>query len=163
LLLSVAKEISVCVRILALVLVVTAALPEVCAAQTTPQNDQFQVDSSNAGIASIKRVPDKFDTGYIAPARSLGDLLIGYRDAGQQEWRRASAAVIDPAGAGPGQTTIAYTVGELVPTIATTSQATASVEPWEVWALKDQIEPTNSHDAGVPKFAWHRKKGTADR
>src|SRR5580704_17050748 len=53
-------------------------------------------------------------------------------------------------------------VGELAPTIATESRASASVEPWELWALKDQIEPTNSREAGVPKFVWRGKKGTAE-
>src|SRR5271167_381810 len=129
-------------RFLAMVVIVIAAVPEVCTGQATLKNEQFQVSSSDSGISSIKRVQDKYDTEYIAPARSLGDLVIRYRAVGQQEWKRASAAVIDPATAGSGQTTTKYTVGELVPTIATASQPTASVEPWEVWALKDQIEPT---------------------
>ena len=149
-------------RFLALVFIVIVAVPEVCPAQATLKNEQFQVSTSASGVSSIKRVQDKYDTEYIAPARNLGDLVIRYREVGQQEWKRASAAVIDPATAGAGQTTIKYTVGELVPTIATASKATASVEPWEVWALNDQVEPTNSREAGVPKFVWRGKKGTAE-
>ena len=150
------------IQLLALVLIVIAAVPEACTGQTTLKNEQFQVSTSDSGIASIKRVQDKYDTEYIAPARNLGDLVIRYREVGQQEWKHASAAVIDPASAGPGQATVKYTVGELVPTIATASKPTASVEPWEVWALKDQVEPTNSHEAGVPKFVWRGKKGSVE-
>lgn len=150
------------IKILALVVVVMAVVPEACTGQTTLKNEQFEVITSDTGISSIKRVQDKYDTEYIAPARNLGDLLLRYREVGQQEWKRASAAVIDRATAGAGQTTIRYTVGELVPTIATASKATASVEPWEAWALKDQVEPTNSHQAGVPKFVWRGKKGTVE-
>jgi hypothetical protein len=148
-------------RILMLLGVVMALLPEVCVAQTTLKNEQFQVAGSDFGIASIKRVEDKYDTEYIGPGRSLGDIVIRYRQVGQKEWKRASAAVIEAA-PGAGQNTIYYRVGELVPTIATESKPSASVEPWEVWALKDQIEPANSHEPNMPKFVWRGKKGTAE-
>src|ERR1700733_15541833 len=122
-----------------------AVLPEVCAAQTILRNEQFQVGASDFGIASVRRVHDKYETEYIAPGRSLGDLVIRYRQAGQKEWKRASAAVIEGALAA-GQTAIHYMVGEAVPTVGVSSRPSASVEPWEVWALKDQIEPANSHE-----------------
>jgi Family of unknown function (DUF5695) len=147
-------------RILA-VAILTAVLPEVCGAQTVLKNDQFQVGFSDFGVATIKRVQDKYDTEYIAPGRNLGDLVIRYRQVGQKEWKRASAAVIDRAPAA-GQTAITYKVGELVPTIATSSKPSASVEPWEVWALNDQVAPADSHQSGVPKFAWRGKKGTVE-
>jgi hypothetical protein len=149
------------IRFLALLVVVMAVLPEVCAAQTILRNEQFQVGASDFGIASVRRVHDKYETEYIAPGRSLGDLVIRYREVGQKEWKRATAAAIEGTPAA-GQTAIHYTVGELVPTIATSSKPSASVEPWEVGALKDQIEPANSHEAGVPKFVWRGKKGTAE-
>ena len=149
------------IRFLALLVVVMAVLPEVCAAQTILKNEQFQVGASDFGIASVRRVHDKYETEYIAPGRSLGDLVIRYREVGQKEWKRATAAAIEGTPAA-GQTAIHYTVGELVPTIATSSKPSASVEPWEVGALKDQIEPANSHEAGVPKFVWRGKKGTAE-
>jgi hypothetical protein len=148
-------------RIFALFVVVMALFADVCAGQTTLENDQFQVVSSDFGIASIKRMQDRYDTEYIAPGRSLGDVAIRYRAVGQKEWKRASAAVIESASAA-GQKTIHYRVGELVPTIATQSKPSASVEPWEVWALRDQIEPANSHEPNVPKFVWRGKKGTAE-
>jgi hypothetical protein len=150
------------IRIVTLAAVLMALLPEACAAQTRLKNDQFQVGFSHSGIASIKRVQDKYDTEYIAPARNLGDLVIRYRQVGAKEWKRASAAVIDHTTAAAGKLSIHYMVGELAPTIATESRASASVEPWELWALKDQIEPTNSREAGVPKFVWRGKKGTAE-
>jgi hypothetical protein len=151
----------VCMRILVLLAIVTALLLDVCVGQTTLKNEQFQVAGSDFGIASIKRVHDKFDTEYIAPGRSLGDVVVRYRQMGQKEWKRASASVIAGAPA-VGQKTIHYTVGEPVPTIATESKPSASVEPWEVWALRDQIEPANSHEPNVPKFVWRGKKGTAE-
>src|ERR1700689_4000555 len=138
-----------------------AVLPEVCAPQTTLKNEQCQVSASKSGIASVRRAHDKYDTEYIAPGRSLGDLVIRYRPVGQKEWKRASAAVMEGAPAA-GQTTIHYVVGEPVPTIATASKPSASVEPWEGWALQDQIEPATSHETGVPKFVWRGKKGSAE-
>jgi hypothetical protein len=149
------------IRFLALIVVVTAVLPEVCAPQTTLKNEQFQVSASKSGIASLRRAHDKYDTEYIAPGRTLGDLVISYRQVGQKEWKRASAAVIEGAPAA-GQAAIHYMVGELVPTIAASSKPSASVEPWEGWALKDQIEPANSDETGVPKFVWRGKRGTAE-
>jgi hypothetical protein len=47
------------IRILTLVAVLMALLPEACAAQTRLKNDQFQVGFSDSGIASIRRVQDK--------------------------------------------------------------------------------------------------------
>jgi hypothetical protein len=124
-------------------------------------NNQFQIEYSPSGIASIKHVQDKYDTDYIASGRALGDLTIRYRAAGEKEWKQASAASMD-ASTTAGQAVANYTVGVAVPTIATTSTPSASIRSFEVFALRDQIEPKNSHEMGVPRFVWREKKGTVE-
>ncbi len=127
----------------------------------TYSNDQFQIEYSPAGLASLKHVHDKYDTDYIAAGRALGDLVIRYRAAGEKDWKQASAAAMEGAVAA-GQASATFTVGVPVPTIATTSAPSASIRSFEVFALRDQIEPKNSLEAGVPRFVWREKKGTLE-
>ena len=55
------------------------------------QNDQFRVAFSSAGITSIKRVQDTFDTDYILGGRTLGDVMLRYRPQGGL-WKETSSA-----------------------------------------------------------------------
>ena len=126
-----------------------------------PQPSQFQIEYSPAGVTSLKHVQDKYDTDYISSGRALGDLLIRYRAVGEKDWKQASAASMDGAQAA-GQSTANYAVGVPVPTIATASTPSASIRSFEVFALRDQIEPKNSHELGVPRFVWREKKGTVE-
>jgi hypothetical protein len=125
------------------------------------QSSQFQIEYSPAGVTSLKHLRDKYDTDYISSGRALGDLLIRYRAAGEKDWKQASAASMDGAQA-TGQSVANYTVGVPVPTIATASTPSASIRSFEVFALRDQIEPRNSHELGVPRFVWREKKGTVE-
>lgn len=116
---------------------------------------------TTSGIASLKRVQDKYDTDYIASGRSLGNVLIRYRTLGEHDWKQASAVRMN-GDHQPGDSEVTYTIGTSIPTIATSSRATASVPSPAVFALNDQIVPRTSHDMGVPQFVWRGRKGTVE-
>lgn len=144
-----------------LVLAASAALSlaSSIAAQSL-QDAQFQLASSPSGITSIKHVHDKYDTDYIAEGRTLGDVLIRYRAVGQKDWKKASAAVPN-INAPANSQGVSFTIGELVPTLASLAKASASTRG-PVVALNDQLLPRNSHDAPIPRFIWFGKKGTTE-
>ena len=125
------------------------------------QNTAFQCNLSSSGVTSLKHVHDKYDTDYIARGRTLGDLLIRYRSAGEREWKKASAAVRDP-GDPSSEQTARFTIGELVPTLASLARPSASVRSQGLLALSDELLPENSHDTEVPRFVWFGRKGTAE-
>src|SRR5262245_603817 len=53
---------------------------------TTQKSDQFVIGLDRSGITSLKHANDTFDTDYIQYGRSLGPLLISYRQ-GQAPWK----------------------------------------------------------------------------
>jgi Family of unknown function (DUF5695)/F5/8 type C domain len=124
-------------------------------------NTEFQLDYSSSGVTSLKHVHDKYDTDYIARGRTLGDLLIRYRSAGEKEWNKASAALLNPNDPSSGQA-VNFTIGKLVPTLASLAQPSASVRSQGLFALSDDLLPENSHDESVPRFVWFGRKGTAE-
>jgi hypothetical protein len=46
------------------------------------ENDQFKITFSPAGLTSLKRVHEVFDTDYVLGSRSLDDVLVRYRPPG---------------------------------------------------------------------------------
>jgi len=145
---------------LALLLCVAISFSPHAFAQS-PNNTEFQLDYSSSGVTSLKHVHDKYDTDYIARRRTLGDLLIRYRSAGETAWKKASAAVRDP-GDPSSEQTASFTIGELVPTLASLARASASVRSQGLLALSDELLPENSHDTDVPRFVWFGRKGTVE-
>src|SRR5450631_1679652 len=86
-------------------------------------NDQFNLAYSSTGLNSIKRVHDAYDTDYVAPGHTLGDVLIRYRPRGEAAWKEVqSGTASQPLGSVQG---VSYAVGRLVPTIATSSHASS--------------------------------------
>jgi hypothetical protein len=124
----------------------------------TLANGNFNLQYSSAGVTSIKRVHDVYDTDYIASRRALGDVLIRYRKPGETEWRQAQSAH-NPQAAGQ---QVSYTIGRAVPTLAMLSRASSSVGVRGTFALNDQIEPRNSADWTVPFFVWMNRAGTEE-
>src|SRR6059036_2690640 len=88
-------------------------------------DSQFQLSYSSSGITSLKRVQDKYDTDYISRGRAVGDLLLRYRAPDEKEWKKAYGAVLDPRG-GAQQDSVSFTIGELVPTLASVARPSAS-------------------------------------
>jgi hypothetical protein len=124
-------------------------------------NSEFQLSYSSSGVTSVKRVQDKYDTDYIARGRTLGDLLIRYRSAGDKEWQKASAALLDTKNPSAEQT-VNFTIGELVPTLASVARPSASVRSQALFALDGQPLPENSRDENIPRFFWFGRNGTPE-
>jgi hypothetical protein len=132
----------------------------------TLRNQQFQLTCSPAGLTSLKHVQDVFDTDYILPGRSTGDLVLRYRTAGSTDWRRVSQAAVDASASS--ESRLSLHVGNAVPTIASESRISTSMVPTQGrgadrgGALNDQLEPANSHDNVTPLFTWSRSHGTRE-
>ncbi|HKV61363.1 MAG TPA: DUF5695 domain-containing protein [Candidatus Acidoferrum sp.] len=124
-------------------------------------NSDFRIDYSPSGLSHLKHVRDKYDTDYIAAGRRLGDVLLRYRATGAKDWQKASAATLDSAGS-PQPDKVSFTIGELVPTTASSARASASVTSPALQALNDRVLPQSSHDPEIPRFAWFRRKGTLE-
>jgi hypothetical protein len=124
-------------------------------------NSEFQIESSPDGLKSLKRPQDGYDTNYIAPGRTLGDITVRYRTLGEKEWRKVSAATTDP-GAAPQDGQVSFTVGELLPTIASSARVTASIPSPAITALNDGIVPQRSDDTEIPRFTWFGREGTTE-
>ena len=147
--------------IAAFALFLIGSSPGLAGAAETLSNAQFRIGYSTSGITSLMRVEDRYETDYIAPGRTLGDVVIRYRARGAKEWKEASAAMIE--GAEPaGGSTLSYRIGAAVPTLATSSRASASVPGFGVSALNDKVVPKNSRDIGVFLFEWQRRSGTTE-
>ncbi|HLJ40859.1 MAG TPA: hypothetical protein VKT50_05175, partial [Candidatus Acidoferrales bacterium] len=121
-------------------LVVALGISPAALAQQSVENSQFQVRFSTSGVTSLKHVHDKYDTDYIASGEALGDVVIRYRTPGDHDWKQASAARIDDNHSA-GSSAATYIIGTAIPTIATSSRASASVTSPAVFALNDKIVP----------------------
>ncbi len=124
-------------------------------------NSEFQVTYSSSGLTSLKRIHDKYDTDYIARGRTLGGLLIRYRSAGEKDWKKASAAILDKDGPSSDHE-VAFSIGELVPTLASLARPSASIRAQTLFALSDDLQPKNSRDDDIPRFFWYGRNGTPE-
>src|SRR5256885_1066343 len=124
-------------------------------------NSDFKIQFSSAGITSLKRVHDKYDTDYIARGHAVGDLIIRYRATGEKDWEKASGAVLDSGGS-PEQSGVSFTTGELIPTLASGSRLSASVRSQAVQVLNGQLSPQNARDEEVARFFWYNRDGTSE-
>jgi len=70
-----------------------------CFARATAQDSykagDFDVTFGAAGITSIKSPLDPYNAEFLKPGRSLGDLVIHYRPAGEEKWKEAVTAGMD--------------------------------------------------------------------
>src|SRR5262245_21291301 len=55
---------------------------------TTQTSDQFIIGLSSAGVTSLRYIKDELKTDYIQYGRSLGPLLVSYRQ-GDEPWKTA--------------------------------------------------------------------------
>ncbi|MBV9181576.1 MAG: hypothetical protein JO356_09695, partial [Acidobacteria bacterium] len=135
------------------------ALPTLAAFSQNLGNEQFQLAFSSSGVSSLKRSHDLFDTDYILAGRTLGDVLLHYRAAGEAEWQELTSGT---GASEKSQQEITYQIGRAIPTVATSSRANSSVGPWMISALNDQLEPKNSRDKDIPLFVWGEHRGTEE-
>src|SRR5215471_13583483 len=89
----------------------------VSAAAQTLSDPQFQLSYGPAGITSIQHTRDSYPTEYLAPGRTLGDLAIRYRTAGETAWKEIGAAGAKSSSAP------SYIIGTPISTIATRAHA----------------------------------------
>ncbi len=99
----------------------------------------FRIEYDGTGIHSLKRVNDVYDTEYIAPNGSLGDLVVRYRSTPQGDWREVREFADMKAGV-DGKT-VSYTMGMLLPTLAAKSTPSAQVGAGWLRALNDGLVP----------------------
>ncbi|HXN50134.1 MAG TPA: DUF5695 domain-containing protein [Bryobacteraceae bacterium] len=116
-------------------------------------NSSFEIQSSPSGLTSLKRVHDRYDTDYIAGGHALGNVLVRYKAPADAAWQTALYAT----GGG-----LSFHVGKAIPTIATSSKASASPGGTLLDALNDQIEPASSSNETVPRFVWINRSGTRE-
>src|SRR5207302_1744873 len=131
------RNIYLCLTALACVAVHASVLP----AQTLSNYD-FQISSSSTGLIGIHRLHDAYDTNYVAPGRTLGEVTIRYGQVGTTRWNIVSSAYDGTTA----DQQVAYRIGRAVPTIATSSRTKSSAAPWGLDALNDQFQPQNSTD-----------------
>jgi len=127
----------------------------------------FQIVYGGSGITSLQRTNDSYPTEYLAPGRTLGDLVIRYRATGESAWKSIGAAgtetLVKPS----------FIIGNAVPTIASRARITSSAAPpagrgpqgfaagAPGAALNDQADPKSSRD-NVARFIWQGKSGTTE-
>lgn len=136
-------------------------------------NPAFVIQYDATGIRSLKRAADVHDTDYIAPNGALGRLLIRYRTAANGDWRELREMMLRPP-ATPGGQTIDYTLGALVPTLASRSTPSAAVGVAGLRGLNDGQIPLSTATGGrggraagpggpapadVPQFTWAGSRG----
>lgn len=121
-------------------------------------NDQFNLAYSSAGLSSVKHTHDSYDTDYITPGATLGDVVVRYRSAGGAAWQEVSSATAAVAA----NQRLSYTVGRAVPTLATSSRPSSSSGQWSVEALSDQIAPSSASQTDIPFFRWDDHRGTRE-
>jgi hypothetical protein len=81
-------------------------------------NDSFQILTSPAGLTSLKRVHDRYDTDYIADGRALGNVLVRYKLPADAAWQTA----LYPTGRSQSGQSVSYRIGRAISTIATSSK-----------------------------------------
>jgi hypothetical protein len=149
-----------------LVIALLVAVSTLGGAASTPRplsNDHFNIQVGPEGITSLKRPNDAYDTDYIAEGAALGRLEIRYRRLPDSEWRTANIVTVKDGTperkSAPG---VSYVVGELKPTIASTSKVSASEGRRGLEAVNDQIEPQNSADWQSTAFVWRVRDATEE-
>ncbi len=141
-----------------LVAVLLSALAVCIAHAQTVANDQFKFSYTRNGISSLKHVNDAYDTDYISPGRTLGDVLIRYRKPGDNAWEQILGAYNPESTA----TNLSLRVGRTVSTLATSAMRESSAPRWGLNALNDQLEPSSSADKEILAYIWPDKKDTEE-
>ncbi len=122
----------------------------------TLANSVFQISYSSRGVTAIRCPHDRYDTNYVAPGNTVGDITIRYRPVRASSWELASSAY-DATGS---DQRVQYRIGRAIPTVATASRARSSAASWGLQALNDQVEPKDSADLEIPFYAWYGQKGS---
>jgi hypothetical protein len=139
---------------------------DLSAGAQTLNDPQFQVNYGSTGITSLQHTRDSYPTEYLAPGRTLGDLVIRYRAAGDTAWKEIGAAGAEAS------TIPSFVIGTPIPTIATRAQTSSSSAATAgrggrgfaglaTAALNDQVDPRTSRD-NIARFTWVGRSGNTE-
>lgn len=145
-----------------LILLGACAVP---AAAQELSNDVFRLQFDESGIRSLRRANDVHDTDYIAAGGRLGPLLVRYRTSAHGDWRELRQMLM--TGHEPGRS-VSYTLGSLLPTLASRSSPVAATGAAGLRGLNDGLVPAPA-GRGVgpgpaaafegPLFTWSGSRG----
>lgn len=94
----------------------------------------FDIQYSNQGITSLRKVNDLYETNYISAGSSLGGLTIRYRSSGETDWNEVSEIIPSSKMV---ENTLSYTIGSLLPTLAEKSAVSSTNESGNLRMLND--------------------------
>jgi hypothetical protein len=137
-----------------------AAVPPAAskAGQQKIENDYFKINAGENGIVSLKRTKDAYDTDYILNQNSIGDCVISYRFAGEEEYRQIKKAKLKNAA---GNSAV-YGITVEQPSFISRVRASASQSSRTISALNDGAYIENSGGRQNGFFSWSPKKGTKE-
>ena len=129
-------------------------------------NRVFQLKYDESGITSLRRTGDVADTDYIAAGAALGRLIVRYRTAAHGDWKELRDPILVRGGAA-GSNQFRYTLGTLLPALASRASGSAVQGVAGIRGLNDGIVPRVAAAAGrgggpgpagpapdVPVFTW---------
>ncbi|HWP99306.1 MAG TPA: DUF5695 domain-containing protein [Vicinamibacterales bacterium] len=109
-------------------------------------NDHFELRYDGAGIRSLRRTGDAYDTDYIAAGGALGSLRVRYRDAPHSDWRALEELLLRPR---PDDRSIEYALAARAPGLASKASPSAPRGAGGLRALNDGLVPATAAE-GVP-------------
>jgi Family of unknown function (DUF5695) len=135
------------------------ALFPLLAFSQTLSDDAFNIQYGAGGITSLRRANDKYDTEYLSPGGTLGNIVIQYRTSPTSPW--TAAREVGPDNMAPaGGSTVNYSIGMLLPTLPQLSSVTASANGTNAASLSDgQFPPL----AGAGGRAGRGARGGGNR
>jgi hypothetical protein len=121
-------------------------------------NDYFNIIAGDKGITSLKRTKDIYDTDYILNRNSIGDVLVSYKLAGDQNYRQVKKAELKNAA--KNSAVYQITVEQL--SFLSRAMASASQNQRAVYALNDEAYIENSSNRQNGFFSWSSSRGTKE-
>ena len=113
----------------------------------------FQLEHDASGITSLKRTGDVADTDYIAANAALGRLIVRYRTSAHGDWKELRDLVPRPGGP---EGTITYSLGALLPTLASRASGSAVQGVAGVRGLNDGVVPMPAGGGRGGRRWWAR-------
>jgi hypothetical protein len=122
------------------------------------KNEQFQIEYSTSGIESLKKTNDAYDTDYILERNNIGDLIISFRNTGDEQYTTIKEATL----AESDEDHVSYNVGFEISSFLSSAKPSASVRTRGLNALNDggYIEDSSSRSGGFLSFRG--RKGTKE-
>jgi len=121
-------------------------------------NRHFNLRFTPEGLVSLKRPNDVYDTDYILSRNSIGDVLISYRPAGAEDWKRISKAKLKSVN----KKSASYNIFIRMPSFLSSARPGASHNSRRAYALNDQAHIENSSSRASRYLSWWPKRGSKE-